>query len=153
MDDKCAVYGRPCAVRRPPCATYHFFHIYRLHSGGLPGALIITAGIFLPAFVFTLVGYKYLETLVNHKALQTFLGGVTAGVVGLIATTAIGLLHTTITGLPALGIFVAAGFMLYWWKAKVARCNRYGVRRGIGTPAVSVTNNKHTRGKIGKGSN
>lgn len=89
-------------------------------GGGLPGALIITAGIFLPAFVFTLVGYKYLETLVNHKALQTFLGGVTAGVVGLIATTAIGLLHTTITGLPALGIFVAAGFMLYWWKAKVA---------------------------------
>lgn len=88
-------------------------------GGGPLGALNITFGIFLPAFAFTLVGYKYLETLVNNKALQTFLDGVTAGVVGLIATTAFGLLRTAITGLPALGIFVAAGFMLYWWKAKV----------------------------------
>lgn len=89
-------------------------------GGGLMGALIITVGIFLPAFAFTLVGYKYLETLVNNKALQTFLDGVTAGVIGLIATTAIGLLRTAITGLPALGIFIAAGFILHWWKAKVA---------------------------------
>lgn len=42
-------------------------------GGGPLGALIITVGIFLPAFAFTLIGYKYLETLVNNKVLQTFL--------------------------------------------------------------------------------
>ena len=89
-------------------------------GGGPLGALIITAGIFLPAFAFTLIGYNYLEMLVENKALQTFLDGVTAGVVGLIASTTFGLLHTAITGLPALGIFALALLVLYWWKAKAA---------------------------------
>lgn len=89
-------------------------------GGGPWGALIITVGIFLPAFAFTLLGYEYLEMLVNNKALQTFLDGVTAGVVGLIAATTLGLLRTAITSLSALGIFVLALFVLYWWKAKVA---------------------------------
>jgi chromate transporter len=89
-------------------------------GGGPLGALIITVGIFLPAFAFTLIGYNYLEMLVENKALQTFLDGVTAGVVGLIASTTFGLLHTAITGLPALGIFALALLVLYWWKAKAA---------------------------------
>lgn len=89
-------------------------------GGGPLGALIITAGIFLPAFAFTLIGYEYLEMLVENKALQTFLDGVTAGVVGLIVATTLGLLHTAITGINALVIFALALLMLYWWKAKVA---------------------------------
>ena len=89
-------------------------------GGGPLGALIITAGIFLPAFAFTLIGYKYLEILVENKTLQTFLDGVTAGVVGLIAATTLGLLRTAITSLGALGIFVLSLIVLYWWKAKVA---------------------------------
>lgn len=89
-------------------------------GGGPLGALIITAGIFLPAFAFTLIGYEYLEMLVENKALQTFLDGVTAGVVGLISATTLGLLRSAITSLIALGIFVLSLIVLYWWKAKVA---------------------------------
>ena len=89
-------------------------------GGGTLGALIITVGIFLPAFAFTLIGYKYLEMLVNNKSLQNFLDGVTAGVVGLIAATTLNLLRTAITSLPTFGIFALALFILYLWKAKFA---------------------------------
>lgn len=89
-------------------------------GGGTLGALIITVGIFLPAFAFTLIGYEYLEMLVNNKSLQNFLDGVTAGVVGLIAATTLNLLRTAITSLPALGIFALALSVLYLWKAKFA---------------------------------
>lgn len=92
------------------------------------GAANMLGAHFLVTLIFAGLSYiiakrqktLFWKTLVNNKALQTFLDGVTAGVVGLIATTAIGLLRTAITGLPAFGIFVAAGFILYWWKAKVA---------------------------------
>ena len=89
-------------------------------GGGPIGALALTLGIFLPAFGFTLIGHNYLEKLIENRALHAFLDGVTAGVVGLIATTALGLLRVAITGLPALVIFSSALFILYRWKAKVA---------------------------------
>jgi len=89
-------------------------------GGGPWGALLLTAGVFLPAFAFTLVGYNYLERLVENKTTHAFLDGVTAGVVGLIAATMIGLLPTAIGDLPALGIFLIALLVLYTWKAKAS---------------------------------
>lgn len=56
-------------------------------AGGLLGALAITAGMFLPAFAFSLVFYERLEAIVEHPALQRVLEGVAAAVVGIIATT------------------------------------------------------------------
>jgi chromate transporter len=55
--------------------------------GGLAGALFITAGMFLPAFAFSLIFYERLEDLAEHKALHALLAGIAAGVVGLIALT------------------------------------------------------------------
>ncbi len=89
-------------------------------GGGPAGALAVTAGVFLPAFAFTLIGYEYLERLIGNKALHAFLDGVTAGVVGLIAVTALGLLRVTLTDAPAWGIFALALLALYRWKAKAA---------------------------------
>lgn len=57
-------------------------------GGGLPGALVLTAGVFLPAFAFTLLGHDQLERVVETPAAHAFLDGVTAGVVGVIAVTA-----------------------------------------------------------------
>ncbi|MBI3241039.1 MAG: chromate efflux transporter [Chloroflexi bacterium] len=89
-------------------------------GGGLPGALVITLGIFLPAFAFTLVGHNYVERLVENQAAHAFLDGVTAGVVGLITATTLELGRTAITSFTAFLIFSVALIVLYRWKDKAA---------------------------------
>jgi chromate transporter len=89
-------------------------------GGGPVGALVLTFGIFLPAFAFTLIGHEWVERAVENQALHDFLDGVTAGVVGLIVATAISLLQTILTSLPALAIFIVTLFALYLWKARGA---------------------------------
>ncbi len=88
-------------------------------GGGPLGAILLTAGIFLPAFSFTLIGHNFFEKqFIENKAAHAFLDGVAAGVVGLIAVTTIGLFQAAVTDLPSLGIFVTALLTLYRWKAK-----------------------------------
>jgi chromate transporter len=89
-------------------------------GGGPLGALAMTLGVFLPAFAFTLVGHEYLERLIANPAVHTFLDGVTAGVVGLIAAVTIDLLRAGVTSLPAALIFGLALLAVYKWKAKTA---------------------------------
>ena len=93
-------------------------------SGGLVGALAMTAGMFLPAFAFSLLFYDRLEAVVEHKRLQLFLAGVAAGVVGLIVVTVIDLARTTATRTPnpivSVCIFAVALAVMYRWKSKLA---------------------------------
>lgn len=58
-------------------------------GGGMTGALLMTVGVFLPAFSFTLVGHNAFERIVANRNAQVALEGVMAAVVGLIASTAI----------------------------------------------------------------
>jgi chromate transporter len=88
-------------------------------GGSWGGALAVTAGIFLPAFAFTLIGHEIVERLVENKALHSFLDGVTAGVVGLITATALSLLRVAITDIPTLLIFATGLFILFRWKSKL----------------------------------
>lgn len=88
-------------------------------GGGLVGGLALTAGIFLPAFAFTLVGHNVMERLIANAALHNFLDGVTAGVVGLIVATTLVLLRSAIVDLPALVIFCVGLFILFRWKSKL----------------------------------
>ena len=88
-------------------------------GGGPLGAILLTAGIFLPAFSFTLIGHNFFEkNFIENKAAHAFLDGVAAGVVGLIAITTIGLFQAAVTDLPSLGIFMLSLLALYRWKAK-----------------------------------
>lgn len=93
-------------------------------SGGLAGALAMTAGMFLPAFSFSLLLYDRLEAVVEHKRLQLFLAGVAAGVVGLIVVTVVDLARTTAARTPSLVasalIFAVALAVMYRWKSKLA---------------------------------
>lgn len=89
-------------------------------GGGALGAIVLTIGIFLPAFAFTLIGHEYVERLVENKAAHAFLDGVTAGVVGLIVVTAFGLLREAVTDMPTAVIFALATLAIYRWKAKAA---------------------------------
>ena len=110
-------------------------------SGGLPGALAITAGMFLPAFAFSLIFYERLEALAEHKALHTFLAGIAAGVVGLIAVTLLDLGRTGIERSPSLVasgiIFVAALAILYRWKSKLATPLVLAIGAAIGTVGLT----------------
>jgi chromate transporter len=89
-------------------------------GGGPWGALAMTVGIFLPAFSFTLIGHEYLERLIANVAVHSFLDGVTAGVVGLIAATTLVLFRQGVMSMPAALIFVLALVAVYRWKAKAA---------------------------------
>ncbi|PKB19551.1 chromate transporter [Novosphingobium kunmingense] len=55
--------------------------------GGFYGALAITAGMFLPAFAFSLVLFERLEALIEKPALHDLLTGLAAAVVGIIGAT------------------------------------------------------------------
>ena len=92
-------------------------------AGGLAGALAITAGIFLPAFSFALLFYDRLERVIENERLHRLLEGISAGVVGLIAITALQLgwnIARSATSLAlATAIFAAALALLYLWKSKL----------------------------------
>lgn len=84
------------------------------------GALALTAGIFLPAFGFTMVGHEYLERATEHPGLQRLLAGVTAGVVGLIAATTLLLVPACIPTARSFAIFAVGLLILYRWQAKLS---------------------------------
>jgi chromate transporter len=92
-------------------------------AGGLTGALAITAGIFLPAFAFALLFYDRLERVIENEKLHHFLEGVAAGVVGLIAVTALQLAWNVTQSVPSLIasaiIFAASLALLYAWTSKL----------------------------------
>ena len=92
-------------------------------AGGFGGALAITPGIFLPAFAFALLFYDRLERVIEDERLHRVLEGVAAGVVGLIAVTAVQLGWNVAQALPApiagAAIFAASLALLYAWKSKL----------------------------------
>lgn len=82
-------------------------------GGGPWGGVVMTAGIFLPAFAFTLLGHDALERVVHQPRIRLFLEGVTAGVVGLIAGTTLALLRVSLTGLSAVILFASVLTVLF----------------------------------------
>lgn len=93
-------------------------------GGGLLGAIAITAGIFLPAFVITLVGHHQLEAIIGNRRVHALLDGITAGVVGLVGATVIQLAPAALGSVAAVVIFGGALIALWLWRA------------GIGTAVV-----------------
>jgi len=93
-------------------------------AGGPLGAVAMTAGIFLPAFSFSLVFRERLEAVVENPGLQRFLEGVAAGVIGLIAVTAFELAFVVAARLPSLPIgaliFAAALAVLITARSRAA---------------------------------
>ena len=87
-------------------------------GGGAAGAVVLTIGIFLPAFAFTLIAHDPLERIVNEPRIREFLEGVTAGVVGLIAGTSLALMKVSIVGIPTAVVFLVALAALFYFKAK-----------------------------------
>ncbi|MBA3512166.1 chromate transporter, partial [Sphingomonas sp.] len=92
-------------------------------AGGLVGALAMTAGIFLPAFAFSMLFFDRLEQAIEDQRLHRFLEGVAAGVVGLIAATTLDLVISVSQRVPSLPyaalIFGCSLAVLYLWRSKL----------------------------------
>jgi chromate transporter len=80
-------------------------------AGGLGGALAMTLGIFLPAFLFPIFLHRWLVAIAENPRIRPFLLGVAAAVVGLIAAVTVDIVETGVVDLPtallALGAFAA----------------------------------------------
>jgi len=87
-------------------------------GGGPLGAVVVTLAIFLPAFALTLLAHDRLEALIHLPQIRSFLDGLTAAVVGLIAATALSLMKAAIASVMTALIFCAAVAALFLWKSR-----------------------------------
>lgn len=87
-------------------------------GGGLAGAVLMTIGVFLPAFAMTLIAHEPLERVVHHPRVRTFLTGLMAAVVGLIAGTTVSLLSATLSTARDALVFALALAALFRWNSK-----------------------------------
>lgn len=90
-------------------------------GGGWVGALIMLAMAFLPAFAFTLVLHSRIERLVDNEPFHAALDGAAAGVVGLVAATAVLLVKPTLIDGPVVAGAATTAVNPHW-PIKVALC-------------------------------
>jgi chromate transporter len=88
-------------------------------AGGLTGALLMTLGIFIPAFVFPIFLHRYLVAIAENPRIRPFLLGVTAGVIGLIASVTVQILDTSVVDVYTAILAVAAFAVLYRFHGKL----------------------------------
>jgi len=88
-------------------------------AGGLVGGLVMTVGIFLPAFVFPTFFHRQLVAVANNDRLRPFLLGVAAAVIGLIAAVAIQIIDTGVVDVPTALLAVGAFAALNRWHGKL----------------------------------
>ena len=89
-------------------------------AGGIPGAILATFFVFLPSFIFVLGGVHYVEKVRDNKIIQTFLAGVSAAVVGVIAVVSLALIPEAIVGWPSVIIFLVDFLTIVFLKRDVA---------------------------------
>lgn len=89
-------------------------------GAGWLGALIITVAVFLPAFAFTLFGYKTIERLIEYRPIHAFLDGLTAALTGFIAITAFLLAADLLKNIQSLLIFAVSLGLILFLKTRLA---------------------------------
>lgn len=88
-------------------------------AGGPAGAVVVTCAVFLPAFALTLLAHDFMERLIHHPGIRTFLDGVTAAVVGLIAATALELIVISIVSVMTALVFACSLAALFYWNGRL----------------------------------
>jgi chromate transporter len=81
-------------------------------AGGPSGGLLMTLGIFLPAFAFPIFLHRYLVAIAENPRIRPFLLGVTAGVIGLIAAVTVEILDASIVDVPTALLALTAFLIL-----------------------------------------
>ena len=88
-------------------------------AGGLGGAVAMTIGIFLPAFVFPIFFHRILIAIADNERVRPFLLGVAAGVIGLIAAVTVEILDVSVVDVPTAILAIAAFVILTRFHAKL----------------------------------
>jgi chromate transporter len=89
-------------------------------AGGLGGAVLATVFVFLPSFVFVLGGVRYAEKVRNNRAIQSFLAGVSASVVGVIAVVSLELVPEALVDWLSIAIAAISFVLIVLLKRDVA---------------------------------
>ncbi|HEY5977324.1 MAG TPA: chromate efflux transporter [Solirubrobacterales bacterium] len=88
-------------------------------AGGFAGALAMTVGIFLPAFIFPIFFHRTLVAVAENPRIRPFLLGVAAGVIGLISAVTVTILETSVVDVPTAILALAAFLALTRWHGKL----------------------------------
>lgn len=88
-------------------------------AGGLVGALVITLGIFIPAFLFPIFFHRQLVAIAENERLHQFLLGVAAGVVGLIAAVTVEIVEASVIDAYTAALAIGAFLALNRWHGKL----------------------------------
>jgi len=87
-------------------------------ASGIPGAVLATFFVFLPSFIFVIIGVHYVEKVRENRPIQAFLAGVSAAVVGIIAVVSLDLIPEALVDLPTVCIAVVSFLLI-----AVVRCD------------------------------
>ena len=88
-------------------------------AGGLGGGILMTLGIFLPAFVLPIFFHRFLVAAAENERIRAFLLGVAAAVIGLIAAVTVEIVETGVVDVPTALLAVAAFLVLNRWHGKL----------------------------------
>lgn len=89
-------------------------------GAGLPGAIVTTIGMFLPAFALTLLGFDLIERIVEEPRIHALLDGITAGVLGIVAVTILRLGSAAFLDLRSALAGAVAAVIVFGWKSPYA---------------------------------
>jgi chromate transporter len=98
---------------------------------GVPGAIVATVFVFLPSFVFVLLGARYVEQVRGNRPVQAFLAGISAAVVGVILVVSIDLAREAIVGVTGVAIAALAFVLITLFKLDVARVAAAAIVGGV----------------------
>jgi chromate transporter len=107
-------------------------------TGGVPGALVATVGIFLPSFVFVALVYPLVPRLRASPWTSAFLDGANAAAVGLMAGVAWQLGQTSIVDVPTAVLALVAAALLIRWRVNSAWLVLGGGLAGLAAWALGV---------------
>jgi len=110
-----------------PTPLVSFVALVGYIGGDIGGAILMLIGIFLPAYVFPLVGHHVLEAIVDNSIVLPFLDGVSAAVIGLLTVTAFNFMKDSVTtGVDAV-VFFLAFYSIFFFTDKFTQPIAIGV--------------------------
>jgi chromate transporter len=118
-----------------PVFTTATFVGYQL--GGPVAALVATAGIFLPAFVFVAFSGPIVKLLRRSKAASGFLDGVNVASLALMGVVAVTIGRAAVVDLPTAALSIAGAIVLLKWKVNPMWLIAAGALVGVARFAIA----------------
>jgi chromate transporter len=88
-------------------------------AGGLAGGLVMTLGVFIPAFVFPIFFHRWLVAVAESPRVRPFLLGVAAGVIGLIGAVTVDIVEAGVVDVWTAILALLAFLALNRWHGKL----------------------------------